>query len=93
MKTRKQVLAEFQRMQNQMWGTFGYGAIEVRAYDQGNGYWSVTILVSRLNVETRKHDVWESVEWRNYGERLHGEDVEAENEAKLAEFKEKFNLK
>lgn len=92
MRTMKQVLAEFQRMQNKMWGTFGQGAIEVRAYDQGNGYWSVTILVTRLN-EHMKHDVWESVEWRNYGVKLHDEETEQENEAKLAEFKEKFNLK
>ena len=93
MKTRKQVLAEFQRMQNQMWGTFGQGAIEVRAYDQGTGYWSVTILVSRLNEETKKHDVWESIEWRNYGGTLHDEETEQENEAKVNEFKKKFNLK
>ena len=93
MKTRKQVLAEFQRMQNQMYGTFGQGAIEVRAYDQGNGYWSVTILVTRLNESMKKHDVWESVEWRNCGGTLHDEETEQENEAKVNEFKKKFNLK
>jgi hypothetical protein len=92
MKTRKQVLAEFQRMQNQMWGTFGQGAIEVRAYDQGNGYWSVTILVTRLNDALKVHDVWEEVKWTHHGVG-YCEDDEAENEQLLAEFKEKFNLK
>lgn len=87
------MLAEFQHMQNQMFDKFGQGAIEVRAYDQGTGYWSVSILVTRLNEDMTGHEVWESVEWRNYGGPLHDEETERDNEAQLAEFKKKFNLK
>ena len=92
MKTMKQVLAEFQRMQKQLYGKFGHGTIEVRAYDQGNGYWSVGIRVSRWSDGLKKHDVWENAEWTNYGT-THCDEYESENEKLLAEFKKKFNLK
>ena len=88
----KQVLAEFQRMQKQLYGKFGYGTIDVNAYDQGNGYWSVTIRVSRWSDELNAHDMWEEAKWTNYGA-TQCDDYEAENEEILAEFKEKFNLK
>ena len=92
MKTMKQVLAEFQRMQKQLYGKFGRGTIDVNAYDQGNGYWSVSIRVSRWSDELNAHDVWEEVKWTNYGA-THCDDYDADNENRLAEFKEKFNLK
>ena len=92
MKTREQVLAEFQRMQKQLYGKFGHGTIEVRAYDQGNGYWSVGILVSRRDDKLNAHDVWEEASWTNYGN-THSDYYETKNEKLLAEFKEKFNLK
>ena len=91
MKTMKQVLAEFQRMQNQLYGKFGHGTIKVRAYDQGNGYWTVRILVTRWCSELNTHDVWEQVEWDHYSDQ--NEFYEQENEKLLAEFKKKFNLK
>lgn len=91
MKTMKQVLAEFQRMQKQLYGKFGHGTLELKAYDQGNGYWSVRILVTRWSSVLNTHDVWEQIEWDHYSEQ--NEFNEQENEKLLAEFKEKFNLK
>lgn len=92
MKTRKQVLADFYGMQRQLCDKFGRGTIDVEAYDQGNGFWSVRIRVSRWSDELNAHDVWVDLVWTNYGT-THDEEYEAENEEALAEFKEKFNLK
>ena len=86
------MLAEFQRMHRQLCDKFGHGIIAVSAYDQGNGYWSVEIHVSRWSDELNAHDVWEEAKWVNYGN-THNDERERENEARLAEFKEKFNLK
>ena len=91
MKTMKQVLAEFQRMQKQLCGKFGRGIIDVKTYDQGNGYWSVSIHVSRLSENGKEHEVWEDAKWTHYG--LQDEENEAENEKELAAFKEKLNIK
>ena len=91
MKTRKQVLAEFQRMQKQLYGKFGFGSFDVSAYDGGDGYWSVRILVSRWSEERDTHDVWEQVEWNHYS--TQNERNEQNNEEILKAFKEKFNLK
>ena len=88
----EQVLTEFQRMQKQLYGKFGREFIDVKAYDQGNGYWSVSILVTRHNHELEEHDVWEEARWTNYGT-IHDEENESENRKLLAEFKKKFNLK
>ncbi len=91
MKTMKQVLAEFQRMQKQLYGKFGHGSIDVSAYDSGDDYWNVRILVARWNSDLETHDVWEKAEWNHYS--THTERNEQNNEEILKRFKEKFNLK
>lgn len=88
MKTRKQVLAEFQRMQKQLCETVK-GFVEVKSYE-APGMWEIEIHVTEFEgkdiVGTSK------VAWDNYKD-IHHEDIEAKNEKLLAEFKEKFNLK
>jgi len=89
MKTRKQVLAEFQRMQNQLCDKVrGFVVVqEHNGYDFA--YWCIKIQVTTfkgLEIEAR-----DEVEWTHYS--CQGEENERENEAVLAEFKEKFNLK
>ena len=88
MKTMKQVLAEFQRMQKQLCETVK-GFVDVKSYNT-TGMWEIEIHVTEFEgkdiVGTSK------VAWDNYKD-IHSEVIEAENEAKLAEFKEKFNLK
>ena len=88
MKTMKQVLAEFQRMQNQLCETVK-GFVTVKSYN-APGMWEIEICVT----EFEGHDIvgTSKAVWDNYKD-IHSEDVEADNEAKLAEFKEKFNLK
>lgn len=88
MKTRKQVLAEFQRMHRQLCGTVK-GFIEVREYN-ASGMWSIRLCVTKF--ESGEIVAKDEVEWENY-RTTHNEGQERENEAKLAEFKEKFNLK
>lgn len=86
MKTMKQVLAEFQRMQKQL---ICDGSVDVRVYCNGK-YWTVSVekmtFTHKNEIET--HD-W--VEWTHYS--CQDEVDEQENEAKLAAFKEKLNLK
>lgn len=88
MKTRKQVLAEFQRMQKQLCGKVR-GFVVVQEYNgEDFAYWCIKMLVAKFNgqeIEER-----EEVEWTHYRQ---SEEQERENEAVLAEFKEKFNLK
>lgn len=88
MKTKKQVLAEFQRMHRQLCGTVE-GFVEVEEYN-AMGMWAIKLHVTRFeNSEIVAND---RVEWDNYCT-THSEKNERENEATLAEFKEKFNLK
>lgn len=86
MKTMKQVLAEFQRMQKQL---MGEGIVEVNVYCDG-GYWAIKVqkvtFTNNHEIKTRDY-----VEWTHYSSQ--DEEDEQNNEAKLAEFKEKFNLK
>ena len=89
MKTRKQVLAEFQRMHRQLCGTVK-GFVTIQEYNQdGSNYWRISLSITEFadGDIVAKHEV----DWRNYSS--HATADERENEAKLAEFKEKFNLK
>lgn len=88
MKTRKQVLAEFQRMHGQLCGTIN-GFIEVREYNS-TGMWSIRLHVTKF--ENREIVAKDEVEWDNY-RTGHSKECERENEEKLAAFKERFNLK
>ena len=88
MKTMKQVLAEFQRMHRQLCETVK-GFVEVKSYNSP-GMWEIEIHVTEF--EGKEIVGTSKAVWDNY-KNIHHEDVEAENEAKLAEFKEKFNLK
>lgn len=89
MKTRKQVLAEFQRMHRQLCGTIN-GFVDTREYKQGSRYWTISLFITEFadSEIVAKHEV----AWRNYCD-THTAGDERENEAVLAEFKEKFNLK
>ena len=86
MRTMKQVLAEFQRMQGQL---ICDGVVEVRVYRDGE-YWSIK--VQRVTF-TEYYEVKTSdgVEWTHYSS--HYDEQEQKNEKLLAAFKEKFNLK
>ena len=88
MKTRKQVLAEFQRMQKQLCETI-VGFVEVKSYN-APGMWEIEIHVTEF--EGKEIVGTSKVAWDNYRD-FHNEDIEAKNEKLLAEFKEKFNLK
>lgn len=86
MKTMKQVLAEFQRMQKQL---MGEGIVEVYVYCDG-GYWAIKVqkvtFTDNQEVKTRDY-----VEWTHYSSQ--NEEQERENEKLLDEFKEKLNIK
>lgn len=86
MKTMKQVLAEFQRMQKQL---MCEGIVEVRVYCDGE-YWAIRVekVTFTNNDEIKTRDY---VEWTHYTSQ--DDENEQENEKLLAEFKEKFNLK
>lgn len=86
MKTMKQVLAEFQRMQKQL---ICDGLVEVYVYCDGE-YWAIRVqkLTFTDNHEVKTRDY---VEWTHYTSQ--DEEQELDNEKLLAEFKEKFNLK
>lgn len=86
MKTMKQVLAEFQRMQKQL---ICDGLVEVYVYCDGE-YWAIRVqtLTFTDNHEVKTRDC---VEWTHYTSQ--DEEQELDNEKQLAEFKEKFNLK
>ena len=89
MKTRKQVLAEFQRMQNQMCGKFRR-FVEVREYNGDDfAYWCIKMQVTKFYGEVLVGR--DEVEWTHYSRQ--SEEAERENEAVLAAFKERFNLK
>ena len=86
MRTMKQVLAEFQRMQRQL---ICDGSVEVRVYQDGN-YWAIKLTRSTFTVGC-EIDSYHFVEWTHYS--VQDEEDEQEQEKLLAEFKEKFNLK
>lgn len=83
------MLAEFQRMHRQLCGTID-GFIDIREYKQGSGYWTISLIITEF--EDSEIVANHEVEWHNYCN-THNDERERENEAKLAEFKEKFNLK
>lgn len=86
MKTMKQVLTEFHRIQKQL--IIG-GSVDLRVYKSGD-FW--TIDISRYTfTEDCKIATKDSVEWRHHS--YYREEDEQENMAKLSEFKKKFNLK
>lgn len=75
-------------MHRQLCGTVN-GFVDVREYN-ALGMWSIRLCVTKL--ENGKIVANDAVEWENY-RNSHDEGQERENEEKLAEFKEKFNLK
>lgn len=90
MKTRKQVLAEFQRMQNQMFGKMDV-IVHVGTYNNGK-YWSVSITRSTFNKVNGAVADYDKFEWEHH-DPFHSEADEARNESALAAFKKKFNIK
>lgn len=86
MKTMKQVLAEFQRMQEQLMGDC---AVEVRVYKDGN-YWAIKLTRSTFTAGSALES-YHFVEWTHYS--IQDEEQEQKNEKLLAEFKKMFNLK
>lgn len=90
MKTRKQVLAEFQRMQNQMFGKMD-GIVHVDTYNHGK-YWSVSITRSTFNRVNCAVADYDKCEWEHH-DPFHAEVDERRNESAVAAFKQKFNLK
>jgi hypothetical protein len=89
MKTRKQVLAEFQRMHRQLCGKVR-GFVVVQEYNGDDfAYWCIKMQVTKFN--DKEIEARNEVEWTHYSRQ--SEEQERENEAVLAEFKEKFNLK
>lgn len=91
MKTRKQVLAEFQRMQNQLFDGKMDGIVHVDTYNDGEN-WTVSITRSTFNKLSHKVVDWDKCEWEHY-DRFYSEDDEKRNESALAAFKKKFNIK
>lgn len=86
MKTMKQVLAMYQRMQRQI---VIDGHVEV-VVCKDEAYWMIRIQVVTFteNCEIRTRDY---AEWTHYS--YQREETERENEKKVAEFKERFGLK
>ena len=87
MKTRKQVLAEFQRMQNQMFDGVMDGIVHVDTYNDGKN-WTVSITRTTFKKDHTVEE-WDKCEWEHF----YSVGDEAKNEANLAEFKKKFNIK
>lgn len=86
MKTMKQVLTEFHRIQKQL---IIDGSVDLRVYKNGD-FW--TIEIARYTfTDDCKIATKDSVEWRHHS--YYTEEDEQENTAKLAEFKKKFNVK
>lgn len=86
MKTMKQVMSEFHRIQKQL---IIDGSVDIHVYKSGN-FW--TIEITRYTfTEVRKIATKDSVEWIHHS--YYDEEDEQKNMAKLAEFKKKFNLK
>lgn len=90
MRTRKQVLAEFQRMHRQLCGKVPGFIDLVEYYRDNNRMWSIQLVITEF--KDGKITARSSVVWENFCE-THGEQIEDENLAALAEFKKKFNLK
>ena len=81
MKTKKQVMAEFARLQRRYEGIRGFVTLKTYTAEE-EGVWDVEITVSHF--EGRDIDWSERVNWMHYT--VHNERFEAENEAKVAEF-------
>lgn len=81
MKTKKQVMAEFARLQRKYEGIRGFVTVKAYTADEA-GVWDVEIIVSHF--EGMDIDWSERVNWMHYT--VHNERFEAENEAKLTEF-------
>ena len=91
MKTRRQVLAEFQRMQNQLFDGKMDGIVHVDTYNDGEN-WTVSITRATFNKVDHTVVDWDKVEWEHY-DKFYSVGDEAKNEENLAEFKKKFNIK
>lgn len=89
-KTIEQVFTEFASLQKQLLFECKKPTITSMETYVVENYWSVTI--RKCVVFEGAMESYDSFVWRNYGE-SHEEEDERENEAALASFKEKFNLK
>lgn len=87
MKTIKQVMSEFHRIQKQL---IIDGSVDLHVYKSGN-FWTIEITRYTFTEEHRKIATKDSVEWMHHS--YYDEEDEQKNMAKLAEFKKKFNLK
>ena len=90
MKTRKQVLAEFQRMHRQLCGKVPGFIDLVEYYSDNNRMWSIQLVITEF--KDGKITARSSVVWENFCETQENED-ERNNESALDEFKKKFNIK
>jgi hypothetical protein len=88
MKTKKQVLAEFQQIQNSLCGKVN-GFTDLKVYGTEEAYWSISLTVSEFvgNIMTRQ----DRVEWTHYTYQEKADEIDNEN--KLDLFKERFLLK
>lgn len=78
MKTRKQVLTDFGKLQKRFCGIRGF--VKVETYQSDNDYWSVKMGITKFNAE-REIVYAEDVEWESFS-------ADATNEAKVAQFVE-----
>lgn len=84
------MLAEFQRIQNQLFDGVMDGIVHVDTYNDGKNW---TVSITRSTFDKISHQVvdWDKCEWEHYS--FYSEEDEKKNEAALDEFKKKFNLK
>lgn len=87
MRTKKQVLAEFYRLQDILSESVE-GFVSVNTYYMGE-FWDISLRVTEYvgNIIAKQ----ESVAWVHFSE--HCDELEADNEEDLKNFKLKFNLK
>ena len=85
---RKEVLAEFHRLQERL-SEIVNGFVSVSTYCMGGEFWDVSLTVTEYegNIIVRK----DSVRWVHFTE--HSDEFEADNEKELKDFKFRFNLK
>lgn len=88
MRTKKQVLVEFQAMQSRFCEKNHDMLVNVQVYNTEHGFWTVKLGVYEYSGNIIS--LQDSVEWTRY--LVHGVEDEIENERRLAEFRKKYNL-
>lgn len=82
MKTKKQVMAEFVRLQKRYADLTGFVAVQVYNQDEGGDFWAVELTCTHFG---KVHIDWrESVQWMHYSHQ--DEAREAEMAARVEEF-------